>query len=67
MDNELEKYPELVFLCGGDVNCLDVHEFQALSGWKLSWLISRPGATRAWTIALPTVLISLVALIPFIC
>ena len=32
MDNELEKHPDSGLLCGGDVNCLDVHEFQALSG-----------------------------------
>ena len=35
MDNELEKHPDSVLLCGGDVNCLDVHEFQALSGWNV--------------------------------
>ena len=32
MDNELEKHPDSVLLCGGNVNCLDLHEFQALSG-----------------------------------
>ena len=35
MDNELEKHPDSVLLCGGDVNCLDVHEFQALSWWNI--------------------------------
>ena len=35
MDNELEKHPDSVLLCSGDVNCLDVHEFQALSGWNV--------------------------------
>ena len=35
MDNESEKHPDLVLLCGSDVNCLDVHEFQALSGWNV--------------------------------
>ena len=35
MDNELEKHPVSLLLCGGNVNCLDVHEFQALSGWNV--------------------------------
>ena len=35
MDNELGKHPDSVLLCGGDVNCLDVHEFQALSWWNI--------------------------------
>ena len=33
MDNELERHPDSVLLCGGDVNCLNMHKFQALSGW----------------------------------
>ena len=35
MDNESEKHPDSVLLCGSDVNCLDVHELQALSGWNV--------------------------------
>ena len=35
MDNELEKHPDSVLLCGGDVNRLNVHEFQVLSGWNV--------------------------------
>lgn len=35
MDNELEKHPDSVLLCGGDVNRLNMHKFQALSGWNV--------------------------------
>ena len=35
LENELEKHPDSVLLCGGDVNRLNMHKFQALSGWNV--------------------------------
>ena len=40
LDSVLEKHPEAVIVCGGDLNQLDMQEFKALSGW--SFLIEFP-------------------------
>ena len=35
VDCVLEKNPNTVVLCGGDLNQLDVHELETLSGWNV--------------------------------
>ena len=35
VDSALDKHPDTVIVCGGDVNRLDRHEFKALSGWDI--------------------------------
>ena len=35
MDLVLNKYPDTVIMCGGDLNRLDTHEHKALSGWDV--------------------------------
>ena len=35
VDSVLDKHPDTVIVCGGDVNRLDTHELKALSGWDV--------------------------------
>ena len=34
LDNTLNKDPNTVFVCGGDLNLLDLNRLQSMSGWK---------------------------------
>ena len=34
LDNTLDKDPNTVFVCGGDLNHLDLNRLQSMSGWK---------------------------------
>ena len=34
LDNTLDKDPNTVFVCGGDLNLLDLNRLQSMSGWK---------------------------------
>ena len=34
VDNILDKHPQTVVLCGGDVNKLDIKRFEEMSGWN---------------------------------
>ena len=34
VDFQLDKHPNTLVLCGGDLNRLDMHEFRAMSGWN---------------------------------
>ena len=35
VDSVLDKHPDAVIVCGGDVNRLDMQELKALSGWNI--------------------------------
>ena len=35
VDSVLNKHPDMVIVCGGNVNQLDTHELKALSGWDV--------------------------------
>ena len=35
VDLVLDKHPDMVIVCGGNVNQLDTHELKALSGWDV--------------------------------
>ena len=34
LDNTLDEDPNTVFVCGGDLNHLDLNRLQSMSGWK---------------------------------
>ena len=34
LDNTLNKDPNTIFVCGGDLNHLDLNRLQSMSGWK---------------------------------
>ena len=36
LDNTLDKDPNTIFVCGGDLNHLDLHGLQSMSSWKAS-------------------------------
>ena len=34
-DDTLDKYPDTVFVCGGDLNQLDLDRLQSMTGWNV--------------------------------
>ncbi|CAB3979052.1 cytochrome b561-like isoform X1 [Paramuricea clavata] len=46
-DDVLDKYPDTVIVCGGDLNSLDIKHLEELSGWD-----AMVGVTHVWITAL---------------
>lgn len=42
VDSVLDKHPDAVIVCGGDLNLLDTQEFKAFSGWSQTTIETYP-------------------------
>jgi hypothetical protein len=50
-DDVLDKYPDTVIVCGGDLNSLDIkHQWNYQDG--IQWLTFQQGVTHVWITAL---------------